>query len=79
MQIRWSEVGEISNSPPLIPELDAADLDRSLAFYAKVFGFRCHFSRPGERFAYLIRGGIHLVLGKVAEPGRRFRTPAAEG
>jgi predicted enzyme related to lactoylglutathione lyase len=40
MRIRWSEVGEISNSPPLIPELDAADLDRSLAFYAEVFGFR---------------------------------------
>ena len=37
----------------LIPELDVSDLDRSLSVYTDVLRFRCHVSRPEERFAYL--------------------------
>ena len=68
----------MSNAPLLIPELDVADLDRSLAVYTEVFGFSCHITRPEERFAYLIRGGIHLMLQEAAGPGRRFRTAPLE-
>jgi catechol 2,3-dioxygenase-like lactoylglutathione lyase family enzyme len=33
-------------TPKLIPELDVDDLDRSLAFYVTVIGFRVLFARP---------------------------------
>ena len=62
------------DAPPLVPELDVADLDVSLAVYTEVLGFRCHVSRPEERFAYLIREGAHLMLEQAAGPGRRFHT-----
>lgn len=37
----------------LTPELDVADLDRSLAFYVDVIGFQVLFDRPEERFVFL--------------------------
>ncbi len=58
--------------PPLVPELAVLDLDRSLLAYVDVLGFRCHLTRPEERFAYLIREGVHLMLEEAAGPGRRF-------
>ena len=64
--------------PALIPELDVADLDRSLAVYVGVLGFVCHASRPEERFAYLVRDDIHLMLEEAAGPGRRFHTAPME-
>ena len=65
-------------TPPIVPELDVTDLDRSLAVYEGVFGFRRHAERPDERFAYLIRGDVHLMLQEAAGPGRRFRTAPLE-
>jgi catechol 2,3-dioxygenase-like lactoylglutathione lyase family enzyme len=65
-------------APLVVPELDVADLDRSLAVYLGVLGFRCHLTRPEERFAYLTRGGIHLMLEEAGGPGRRFRTAPLE-
>jgi catechol 2,3-dioxygenase-like lactoylglutathione lyase family enzyme len=62
----------------LVPELDVADLDRSLAFYIGVLGFRVLFDRPEERFAYLDLAGVHLMLEEAAGPGRRFRTAPLE-
>ncbi|MBV9909523.1 MAG: hypothetical protein JOY52_18395 [Hyphomicrobiales bacterium] len=41
---------------PIIPELDVADLARSLSFYVDALGFSVRFERPEERFAYLTRG-----------------------
>ena len=64
--------------PPVVPELDVADLGRSLAAYCDILGFRCHVARPEERFAYLIRGPVHLMLEEAAGPGRRFRTAPLE-
>jgi catechol 2,3-dioxygenase-like lactoylglutathione lyase family enzyme len=64
--------------PPLVPELDVTDLDRSLAVYRDVFGFRVHALRPEERFAYLIRDGAHLMLEEAGGPGRRFHTALLE-
>ena len=65
-------------APPVIPELDVADLDRSLAVYVDILGFRRHLTRSEERFAYLIRGGIHLMLEQAGGPGRRFHTAPLE-
>lgn len=62
----------------LVPELDVEDLDRSLAFYIGVAGFRIKFGRPEERFAYLDRDGAQLMLEEAAGPGRRFRPAPLE-
>lgn len=66
------------NTPFLIPELDVADLDRSMSVYIDVLGFKCHLSRPEDRFAYLIRGDVHLMLEEAAGPGRRFHAAPLE-
>ncbi|HEV2532988.1 VOC family protein [Phenylobacterium sp.] len=63
---------------PLVPELDVRDLDRSLAFYVEVLGFRIAHQRPEEGFAYLERDGAELMLETAQGPGRRFRTAALE-
>lgn len=65
-------------APPVIPELDVSDLNRSLLFYQAVLGFQTHVERPEERFAYLIRGQVHLMLQEAQGPGRRFRTAMLE-
>ena len=62
----------------LVPELDVENLDRSLAFYVEVAGFRILFGRSEERFAYLDRDGAQLMLEEAAGPGRRFRTASLE-
>lgn len=62
------------SAPLLIPELDVADLDRSLAVYVDILGFTCHASRSEDRFAYLIRDGVHLMLEEASGPARRFHT-----
>lgn len=62
----------------LVPELDVADVDCSLAFYVGVAGFRILFERPEERFAYLGRDGAQLMVEEAAGPGRRFRSAPLE-
>jgi catechol 2,3-dioxygenase-like lactoylglutathione lyase family enzyme len=64
--------------PKLVPELDVADLDRALAFYTGVLGFRVDYARPDEGFAYLEREGAELMLQSADGPGRRFRTASLE-
>jgi catechol 2,3-dioxygenase-like lactoylglutathione lyase family enzyme len=62
----------------LVPELDVTTLAASLRFYREVLGFRVLFERPVERFAYLERDGVELMLQEAAGPGRRVRTAALE-
>jgi catechol 2,3-dioxygenase-like lactoylglutathione lyase family enzyme len=64
--------------PKLVPELDVADLARSLRFYTEVCGFRVDYERPEEGFAYLERDGVELMLQSAEGPGRRFRTAPLE-
>jgi catechol 2,3-dioxygenase-like lactoylglutathione lyase family enzyme len=64
--------------PRIVPELDVADLENSLAFYVGVLGFTVAFERPEEMFAYLTRDGVELMLEEAAGPGRRFRTAPLE-
>lgn len=62
----------------LVPELDVTVLATSLRFYAEVLEFRVLFERAEERFAYLERDGVELMIQEAAGPGRRFRTAALE-
>ena len=62
----------------LVPELDVTALATSLRFYAEVLEFRTLFERPAERFAYLERDGLELMIQEAAGPGRRFRTAPLE-
>ena len=62
----------------LVPELDVTDLATSLRFYVDVLEFRVLFERSAERFAYLERNGIELMIQEAAGPGRRFRTAPLE-
>jgi catechol 2,3-dioxygenase-like lactoylglutathione lyase family enzyme len=56
-------------SPKLIPELDVDDLDRSLAFYLAVIGFRVLFVGREKRFAYLDLDGVRFMLEEAGGPG----------
>jgi catechol 2,3-dioxygenase-like lactoylglutathione lyase family enzyme len=62
----------------LVPELDVTALAASLRFYAEVLEFRILFERSAERFAYLERDGVELMVQEAAGPGRRFRTAPLE-
>lgn len=62
----------------LVPELDVTDLATSSRFYAEVLEFRVLFERPAERFVYLVRDGVELMVQEAAGPGRRFRTAPLE-
>ncbi len=61
--------------PLLVPELHCSDLDKSLAFYVGLLGFRILYDRPEDRFAYLERGGAELMLEEYA-PGARMLAKA---
>lgn len=60
-------------APGLVPELDVSDLAASIGFYSTL-GFEVAYTRAEEGFAYLERGGVHLMLQVAEGPGRRFRT-----
>lgn len=62
----------------MVPELDVADIARTLRFYTDVFEFEVLFERRAERFAYLERDGVELMVQEAAGPGRRFRTAPLE-
>ncbi len=57
--------------PLLVPELHCSHLDKSLAFYVGLLGFRILYDRPEDRFAYLDRNGAELMLEEYA-PGARM-------
>ena len=61
--------------PRLVPELHCSDLDKSLAFYVGLLGFRILYDRPEDRFAYLDRSGAELMLEEFA-PGARMQAKA---
>ena len=57
---------------PLVPELTVASLDRSLAFWRDLVGFRLLYGRPEEGFAYLALGGAELMLDPYHQGGRHW-------
>ncbi|GAB5456952.1 MAG: VOC family protein [Henriciella sp.] len=46
----------------LIPELYVSNLKTSLDFYCGLFGFEVVYDRPKDRFAFLKRGAVSLML-----------------
>jgi catechol 2,3-dioxygenase-like lactoylglutathione lyase family enzyme len=62
--------------PRLVPELVCADLARSLAFYVDLLGFSILYQRREERFAYLAREGVEIMLEQPT--GRSFVAAALE-
>jgi uncharacterized glyoxalase superfamily protein PhnB len=62
----------------LVPELDVTAVAISLPFYTEVLEFRMLFERSAERFAYLERDGVELMIQEAAGSGRRFRTAPLE-
>ena len=56
--------------PRLVPELVCSDIERSVAFYTGVLGFKVAYQREEERFAYLERESAELMLEQPA--GRSF-------
>ncbi len=62
----------------LVPELGVEDIQRSLSFWCGLLGFEVAYDRPDARFAYLVRGPLHVMLceqngrWEVAEMQRPF-------
>lgn len=46
----------------LVPELIVSDIERSLAFYCGILGFKVEYERPEDQFAFLSFGGSQLML-----------------
>jgi catechol 2,3-dioxygenase-like lactoylglutathione lyase family enzyme len=51
----------------LVPELLVTDLERSIAFYCDLCGFRVRYARPEDGFAYLEQGGAQVMLEALSE------------
>lgn len=62
----------------LVPEIDVATAATSLSFYRDVLEFRILFEQSADRFAYLERDGVELMIQEAAGPGHRFRTAPLE-
>lgn len=60
------------STPPIVPELDVLDFEKSRAFYTDILGFEILYERPEELFAYLKREEAHIMLESASGPGRRF-------
>ncbi len=54
----------------LVPELIVSDLEKSLAFWCDLIGFRIAYDRPEDKFAYLDFDGAQVMLEQnVPEAG----------
>lgn len=51
--IRWARI---------VPEFVVSDLSSSLYFWRDLLGFRVLYERPEERFVYLDRDGVQVML-----------------
>lgn len=55
----------------------ATSLDSSIEFWCGLCGFKISYSRPDERFAYIVLGSAHLML-EEAGVGRNWITGRLE-
>ena len=62
----------------LVPELLVTELATSLRFWCGLCGFEVAYDRPEERFAYLDRHGVQVMLEEAAGPGRHWITAPLE-
>jgi catechol 2,3-dioxygenase-like lactoylglutathione lyase family enzyme len=56
----------------LSPELLVTDLARSLEFWRGLCGFSIAYERAEERFAYLVRDGLQVMLEELGSPMRTW-------
>jgi len=56
----------------LVPELICSDLVRSRAFYCDVLGFSVRYARAQDRFVYLEREGVEIMLEQPVDRQRLF-------
>ena len=56
----------------LSPELLVSDLARSLAFWCDLCGFEVAYQRAEERFVYLDRDGVQLMLEELGSSTRAW-------
>jgi catechol 2,3-dioxygenase-like lactoylglutathione lyase family enzyme len=56
----------------LSPELLVSDLARSLAFWRDLCGFEVAYQRAEERFVYLDRDGLQLMLEELGSSTRAW-------
>jgi catechol 2,3-dioxygenase-like lactoylglutathione lyase family enzyme len=56
----------------LSPELLVSDLTRSLEFWRDLCGFSVAYERAEERFVYLDRGDLQLMLKELGSPTRAW-------
>jgi catechol 2,3-dioxygenase-like lactoylglutathione lyase family enzyme len=63
---------------PLIAELIVSDLGESLAFWCGLLGFRVVYDRPEERFAFLEREGVQIMLEQRDPEARQWITAELE-
>ena len=62
----------MENHAGIVPELYCSDFDASLEFYTSGCGFSIEYSRDEDRFAYLRRGEVRLMIEQTRDPSRRF-------
>ncbi|TFB57037.1 VOC family protein [Cryobacterium sp. Sr3] len=63
--------------PALVPELLVRDLEASIEFWCDLCGFTIRYDRPGDGFAYIMRGSAHVMLER-AGAGRNWITGPLE-
>ncbi len=56
----------------LSPELLVSGLAQSLAFWRDLCGFAIAYERPEERFVYLDRRGLQIMLKELGSPTRAW-------
>ncbi len=64
--------------PLLVPEFEVSNIEKTKQVYIDIFGFVVSFERPEEKFAYMERGDIHIMLEEATGPGRRFHVADLE-
>ncbi|GAC1364969.1 MAG: VOC family protein [Ktedonobacteraceae bacterium] len=62
MEHKWSNT---MNFNPLVPELSATDLQRSLWFYVNILGFQIDYQRPEHKFVFLSYHGIQIMVEQL--------------
>jgi catechol 2,3-dioxygenase-like lactoylglutathione lyase family enzyme len=80
MATRGPSQGEAPQLLRAAPYFPVADVERTVAHYERVFGFRCEYAGGAPpAFAIVSRDGLALMLRRVAEPARIVPNEAQGG
>ncbi|MBV7486533.1 VOC family protein [Bordetella sp. BOR01] len=62
----------------MVPELYVAHLDRSLDFWVGCLAFAVAYQRPQEKFVYLDKDGVQVMLAELGAVPRQWLTAPME-